>query len=371
MEHRNLAGNLADNSARRYPARLSKVLTGPLNTARFSVLLAGLIQFSLALLVGLTVWASVPGSMVSGSTVAFAYADLAATSRTQPQAVAIRNSSSAQSNSQASAATDSRTAGGAARNTARNKTRGTMPPDIQRILARGKLVVALLDQENPPFFKTDAKQLSGLDIDLAQALADQLGVEVEFNRSAKTFDDVIKTVYDAEADLAISKLSRTLRRAKSIRFSRPYLKMRQGLLVNRLKIAQLSNGRGMTELIRNLQGKVGVIRGSSYVGFMQRRFPKATVVEFPSWADAVAAVSQGQVLAAYRDELEIKKTILSQPNTALTLQTIALSDTQDSIAIALPWTSQHLLAFVDQYLETFDIDYTADRILQDYAGLLP
>lgn len=113
---------------------------------------------------------------------------------------------------------------------------GTMPPDVQRILDRGKLVVALLDQDNPPFFRADAAdQLTGLDIDLARAIADQLGVEVEFNRSAKTFDSVIKTVYNAQADLAISKLSRTLSRAKSIRFSSPYLKMRQGLLVNRRK----------------------------------------------------------------------------------------------------------------------------------------
>lgn len=314
------------------------------------------IRSSLALWLGLTIWMAVPNQ----PTAAIPESGFASAS--------IQGASSGDWQRSINAPSAERRS---TRQPANQVVGGTMPPEVQRILDRGKLVVALLDQENPPFFKTDTTdQLSGLDIDLARAIADQLGVEVEFNRSAKTFDGVIKTVYNAQADLAISKLSRTLSRAKSIRFSRPYLKMRQGLLVNRLQIAQQSNGRSMTELIRNLQGKVGVIRGSSYVGFMQKRFPKATVVEFPSWAEAVRAVSQGQVLAAYRDELEIKKTILSQPNTALTLQTIALSDTQDSIAIALPWKSQHLLAFVDQYLETTDVNYTADRILQDYAGLL-
>jgi ABC-type amino acid transport substrate-binding protein len=245
--------------------------------------------------------------------------------------------------------------------------RVAIPPDIQRIMARGKLIVAILSQENSPFFMTDSTQnLTGLDVKLAQSLAEQLGVKLEFNRTAKTFDTVVQTVYDLKADLAISKLSRTLRRAKSVRFSQPYLKMRQGLLVNRLQMTQQMNGRTITEAIRDLHGKIGVIHDSSYVGFTRIKFPQAEVVEFPSWSDAIAAVIRGDVLATYRDELEVKKVVLSQPDTALTLQTIALTDTEDSIAIALPWDSQHLLAFVNQYLEISKINYSADSLLQAY-----
>ncbi len=251
---------------------------------------------------------------------------------------------------------------------ASNQTkRSAMPPDIQKIRQRGKLIVALLNRENSPFFMTDAaRDFTGLDVKLAAGLAEQLGVTVEFNRKAQTFDEVVKTVYDLKADLAISKLSRTLNRAERVRFSQPYLKMRQGLLVNRLQIAQQANGRSMTEVIRNLQGKIGVIRGSSYVGFTQKKFPNATVVEFPTWAEAVEAVIRGDILATYRDEIEVKKIVLSQPNTALTLQTIAFTDTQDSIAVALPWDSPQLLAYVNQFLETNFVDYSAESLLQEY-----
>jgi polar amino acid transport system substrate-binding protein len=242
-----------------------------------------------------------------------------------------------------------------------------MPPDIQRILQRGKLIVATLNQDNPPFFVTNsAGELEGLDAEVARSLADQLGVEVEFNRSAATFDQVVKSVYQLDADLAISKLSRTLNRAKLVRFTQPYVTMRQGLLVNRLQIAQQANGRNIAEVIRGLEGKVGVIQGSSYVGFLQKKFPKAEIVEFPSWSAAIDAVIRGEVLATYRDELEVKKIVLSKPDAALQFQTIALTDTEDSIAIALPWDSQHLLAFVNQSLEMMHINHTADSLLQDY-----
>lgn len=248
--------------------------------------------------------------------------------------------------------------------------RTLMPPDIQRILRRGKLIVAILNQDNPPFFTAREGTLDGSDVDVARSIAEQLGVPVEFNRSAKTFDQVVQTVYRLEADLAISKLSRTLNRAKTVRFSQPYVTMRQGLLVNRLQLVQQANGRSVTEVIRNLDGKIGVIQGSSYVGFTQKRFPKAQVVEFPSWSAAVDAVMQGDVLATYRDELEVKKVVLSKPDVALQLQTIALTDTEDSIAIALPWDSQHLLAFVNQALDMMNINDTADSLLQAYPDRL-
>ena len=249
--------------------------------------------------------------------------------------------------------------------------RRSMPPDIQRILDRGKLVVAVLGKDNAPFFMGGAQSPTGLDIKIAEGLADALGVELEFNRSATTFNDVVEQVYQLKADIAISKLSRTLSRAQRVRFSRPYVNMRQGLLINRVQIAQQADGSSSpVEAIRNFSGKVGVIKGSSYAGFLNQKFPGATVDEYPTWDDVVEAVIRGDVQAAYRDELEVKKVILKNPDAALRLQTIALTDTKDPIAMAMPWDSDHLRAFVDQYLDYQELDYTADMVLEEYADTL-
>lgn len=251
-----------------------------------------------------------------------------------------------------------------------------MPPDIQAILDRGKLRVSLLGRDNPPFFLVDEDKaaedqpLVGLDVNIAEALAEELGVEVEFIREAQTFDDVVDLVYRGEADLAISKLSQTLKRARKIRFSEPYLTMRQGLLVNRLQLTKVANGEQPAVAIRNLSGRIGVIKDSSYVNFTKEKFPNGSVVEYPNWEATIAAVVAGEVVAAYRDELEVKKVALVKPDVALQLQTVALTDTRDAIAIAVPWSSGQLLAFVNQYLQSTDMNYTADTLLQKYANLV-
>ena len=245
--------------------------------------------------------------------------------------------------------------------------RSQNPPDIERILSRGKLIVAVLNKENPPFFMTDESgQLVGADIVLAKEIAAQLGVPVEFNRSAKTFNDVVQQVYDLEADIAISKISRTLQRTKNVSFSRPYLTMRQGLLINRVQFTQQSKGKNVAETLRTLEGKVGVIRGSSYVGFVKQKFPQATVAEFSTWPEVVKAVTQGDVLAAYRDELEVKKIVRNNPDAALQFQTVALTDTQDPLSVVLPWDSRTLQSFVDQYLEVMHPQDTVDTLLDRY-----
>lgn len=248
-----------------------------------------------------------------------------------------------------------------------------MPPDIQAILDRGKLVVAVLGSSNAPFFMDmDQGIPGGIDIQLAQAIAEQLGVDLELNRSADTFNDVVETVYNREADMAISKISRTMKRAIRVRFTQPYLTMRQGLLINRLLLAQQTNSDNVRviETIRELTGEVGVIKGSSYVGFLKQKFPKATIVEMEAWEDIVAAVSAGEILAGYRDELEIKKVIKTRPDAALQLKTALLTDTQDALSMVLPWDSPHLLAFANQYLETLDQELTVDGILEEYSSYL-
>jgi len=246
-----------------------------------------------------------------------------------------------------------------------------MPPDIRRILDRGQLVVAVLNQDNPPFFLSNpVGELLGSDVRIAQQLAAQLGVELTFNRNAQTFNQVVDEVYEHRADLAVSKISRTLQRAQKVSFSAPYLNMRQGLLVNRLQFAEKAKGDNTAEMLRTLEGKIGVIKGSSYGGFAKQKFPQATVVEYATWPDVVQAVTRGDIIAAYRDELEVKKIILNNPDASLQFQTIALTDTQDPLAVVLPWDSRHLHDFVNQFLEGVDQNTTVDSLLDDYIDYL-
>jgi ABC-type amino acid transport substrate-binding protein len=227
-----------------------------------------------------------------------------------------------------------------------------IPPDIAALLGRKQLVVAMTATDQPPFYFVNRKgDLAGFDVDIAKAMAKELGVELVFKREAKSFNDVVSYVASGKADLAISKLSRTLTRALYVRFSRPYIVLTQGLLINRVQLAQRASDDKVNAFIRDFSGKIGVIRNSSYVNYAKENFPKAQVVEYGTWKEVVAAVISGEVLAAYRDELEIRKIFDSLPNSALTLKPMFFTDLTDPIAIAVGYKNTQLLAWVDTFLE--------------------
>lgn len=245
------------------------------------------------------------------------------------------------------------------------------PPDIQKIVDRKKIVVAMCARDQPPFFKvSETGRLQGFDVELAAGIAAELGVAVEFNRSAETFNQTVDMVVNGEADIVISKLSRTLVRSKRVLFTKPYITLRKGLLVNRLRLAQATRGTDPSDFIRNLTGKLGVVAGSSYVDFAKQMFPAATIEEFSTWAEVVDAVIQGRILAAFRDELELKKVVKQKSDIVITLQTVVFKDTKDPIAIAVSNASSHLHFWLNQYLDAKNIDISVDELLDRFHFLL-
>jgi len=225
-----------------------------------------------------------------------------------------------------------------------------LAPDIGRIKQRGELVIAMLATDTPPFFYERNGELVGLEVDLAKSIAQALNVQVRFNRDAKSFNEVVELVAQRKADLGISKLSRTLTRAQMVHFSQPYLTLNHALVINRVAFARLASNMRIEDAIRQYSGSLGVISRSSFSDFSKSNFPKAKVTQYPNWKEVLKAVNTGEVMAAYRDEFEIKRLLKEAPSAALTLRTVTLKDLEDTLGIAVSVNDLTLLAFVNQML---------------------
>jgi polar amino acid transport system substrate-binding protein len=238
-----------------------------------------------------------------------------------------------------------------------------LAPDIARIVTRGELVVAMLGVDTPPFFYEKKGELVGLEVDLAKAIAKELGVNVRFNRTAKTFNAVVDTIARGEADIAVSKLSRTLARAQVISFSQPYLSLNHALILNRVKFAQFARDRALPDVIRGFSGSVGVIAKSSFADYAKRNFPNAKVVEYPGWGDVLKALDKGEVIGAYRDEFEVKRILKTDPTASLVLRTVTFKDLEDTLGVAVGIGDPVLLAFINEFLSQRADKLTINKVL--------
>lgn len=238
-----------------------------------------------------------------------------------------------------------------------------LAPDIARIVTRGELVVAMLGVDTPPFFYEKNGEWMGLEVDLATAIAKELGVKVRFNRQAQTFNAVVDIVARGEADIAVSKLSRTLARTQVISFSQPYLSLNHALILNRVKFAQFARERALPQVIRGFTGNIGVIAKSSFAYYARRNFPNAKIMEYPGWGDVLKALEKGEVIGAYRDEFEVKRILKADPTASLVLRTVTFKDLEDTLGIAVGISDPVLLAFVNEFLVQRSDKLTINKVL--------
>ena len=241
-----------------------------------------------------------------------------------------------------------------------------LPPDIAAIKKANVLVVAMTKKDNPPFFSGDEETIHGLDVEIARRIGVLLGVPVQFRRDAESFAEVVEQIREGKADIAVSKLSVTGPRLQVVRFSDPYIKLRQSLVVNRLWLSQNSQGREVYQVIRDFNGKISFIRNSSYDTFARVNFPNAQFLPEDKWDVIIEKVTKGEIAAAYRDEFEIKKIAFEKPEAAISTKSITISDSVDNIAIAVNPKSIQLLSIVNYVIKNEYNNIDTKKLMDRY-----
>lgn len=97
-------------------------------------------------------------------------------------------------------------------------------------LQEGKLLIGV-DDSYPPmeFIDEQTGERVGFDIDLAKALGEELGVEIEFKSTA--WDSIFIGLDTAKYDCIISSVSMTTERLEKFEFTKPYLANGQVIIV--------------------------------------------------------------------------------------------------------------------------------------------
>jgi ABC-type amino acid transport substrate-binding protein len=243
-----------------------------------------------------------------------------------------------------------------------------LPTDIAAIKKANVLVVSMTKKDVPPFFSGEGDDIRGLDVEIARRIGVLLGVPVQFRRDAESFAEVVEQVRDGKADVAVSKLSVTGPRLQVVRFSDPYVKLRQSLIVNRLWLSQHSQGKETYQVIRDFNGKISFVKNSSYDTFARINFPNATFLPEEKWDVIIDKVTRGDIAAAYRDEFEIKKIAFEKPDAAISTKTIAIADSSDYIAVAVNPKSIQLLSIVNYVIKNEYNNIDTKKLMDRYKA---
>ena len=238
------------------------------------------------------------------------------------------------------------------------------PRDSHTIIARGTIRVAITKFDLPAFHWRGASgELLGPEIELARVIGRLLRVGVVFVDDCPTFDAVIDAVASGRADIGLSKLSQTPYRVLRVRFSNPYLTLRQALLYDRAFIGQKAAGRAPDEALRKFSGTLGVTSKSEYVDFARRNFPDAFITEFRTWEDSLESLVNKRVDAVYGDEFEVRRALKKNPALNVRFGSAAFNDLSSFLSIAICASCIRLQEFVNYQIAENRVPFSIARLL--------
>lgn len=209
----------------------------------------------------------------------------------------------------------------------------------------------------PPFESIDngTNNYVGIDIDIANHIAEKLGKELEINDMQ--FSALVPTMESGRADIIISGISPTEERKEVLSFSDPYYFPMNAIIC--------AKGADYTELSQ-LEGKnIGVSMGTSYAE-IAKSVKDATVSELDSTPLVVQDILSGRCDAGIFDATQAA--VFVQENEGLECHIISSDITlEDTFAIALPKDSEYVDQ-INEILAEMNEDGTLHEILVKYMG---
>ena len=248
-------------------------------------------------------------------------------------------------------ASETQTSNAASESASDGKTESKSDGTAQiKTVEAGKLTLAT-NAEFPPYEYHDGDKIVGIDMDIADAIAKKLGLEVQIEDIA--FDSVILEVTSGKADIGLAGISATDERKQSVDFSDTYTTSKQLIIVkDDSPITGSKDLEGKTVGVQT--GTTGDILASDIKDVKPERYDKGM--------DAVQALSQGKVDAVIIDSEVAKKFV--EETSGLKVLDEAYAD--ENYAIAVKKGNKELLDGVNKALSELKSDGTIDSIIAKY-----
>lgn len=214
--------------------------------------------------------------------------------------------------------------GAGASNSGSNENQTT----LEKIKANGKLIVGTSADYPPYEFHAiiDGKdQIKGFDIDIAQAVADDLGVELEIKDM--DFDGLLVALQGDKVDIVFAGMTPTDERKENADFSDIYYEATHRFILR-------SGEEASVKSFDDLKGmKIGVQKGSIQEGIAKENFDEANIKSLAKVTDLVLDLKNNKVDAILIEEGVAK--INCDKNEGIAIADFVVKDEDGGTAIAM------------------------------------
>ena len=221
-------------------------------------------------------------------------------------------------------------------------------------ITEGELLVGT-DTPYPPFEIGQPPDISGFDIEVMDAIAEDLGVEATYQDTG--FDTIFRDTANGQFDTAAAASTITPERQQKVNFTDPYYEADAGAGGGGGQLRHRHHGRPRRQDRRRPGRHHGRDAG-------QRHTDASEVRGFPEGTDAITALATGQVEAVIVD-LPVAADAVEKQGGVKVVEEIPL-ETPELFGFAVPKDNTALLDAMNQALVKIKDDGTLTELYQQY-----
>ena len=215
----------------------------------------------------------------------------------------------------------------------------------------GTLVMAT-NATFPPYEYVDGEDYAGIDVEVAQAIADELGMELEIQDI--DFNSIIPAIESGKADVGIAGMTKTPEREKNVNFSESYATGIQSIIVKEdSDIASPDDLEGV---------KIGVQESTTGHIYCEDDYGADNVIAYTAGANAIEALKTGKVDAVVIDNQPAKEFVKANEG----LKVLDTDYVEEEYAIAIAKDNEELLEKVNGVIKQMKEDGSRQAILDKY-----
>ncbi len=225
---------------------------------------------------------------------------------------------------------------------------------VEAIKARGKLVVTTEAGYAPFEFLDENDNVIGLDASLAQALADDLGVELDIQNIA--FTSVVPEVQAGNADMAIAGLTPNADRKKSVDMSDMYYEGGQCVLI-------LAENADKYTTKESLDGQlVATQSGALQETIREEQFSNTAPLLLPDFPQCIANLKTGECAAVLIDTISAEQYMQTVEGLAISEIPVEVDPEEGGNSVAVMKGNTDLLDWVNERIA----EYKAEGLLDQW-----
>ena len=225
----------------------------------------------------------------------------------------------------------------------------------EKILEKGVITIGTEGTYKPFTYHDENDELTGYDVEVAKAIGEKLGVEVEF--SEITWEGLLASLDNGTVDLVLNQVGVTEERKEKYDFSEPYL-------YSYIALITTEDNTDITDW-ESARGKKTSLNVSSNYALIAEEYDM-DITSSETFSKDIELLTAGRTDCVINNTIAFNDYVTEKPDSKIKI--VDVQEQADTVAIPIPKGNEDLVEAINQAIKELQEDGTLTRLSEQFLG---